>query len=89
MSTPHLLLKFRARDTRSGVTRATVQSLASELDVSETQVVHLALSKFAEEHLPAYEPDDGPLTAAELTAVRKRAKASMPIGRVLHKESLF
>ena len=89
MDGAHLLLKFRARDTRFGVTRATVKSLAAELDVSETQVVHMALSKLAEEVLPAYQPDDGPLTSAEVSAVRKRAKAGMPEGKVLDKQSLF
>src|SRR5213594_4256768 len=43
-----LLVKFRSKDTRFGVTRRTVKALASELDVSETQVVHLALSRSAE-----------------------------------------
>lgn len=49
-----LLVKFRPKDTRFGVTRRTVKALASELDVSETQVVHLALSlrKDAKDHLP-------------------------------------
>ena len=89
MGASHLLLKFRSRDTRSGVTRETVKSLAAELDVTETQVVHMALSKLAEEVLPAYERDDGPLKAAEVTAVRKRAKAAMPKGKVLDKQSLF
>ena len=89
MGASNLLLKFRSRDTRSGVTRETVKSLAAELDVTETQVVHMALSKLAEEVLPAYERDDGPLTAAEVTAVRKRAKAAMPKGKVLDKQSLF
>ena len=89
MGASHLLLKFRSRDTRSGVTRGTVKSLAAELDVTETQVVHMALSKLAEEVLPAYEHDEGPLTAAEVSAVRKRAKAAMPKGKVLDKQSLF
>ena len=89
MDATHLLLKFRSRDTRSGVTRATVKSLAAELDVSETQVVHLALSKLAEEVLPAYERDEAPLTSAEVSAVRKRAKAAMPVGKILDKQSLF
>ena len=84
-----LLLKFRAKNTRFGVTRDTVKALASELDTTETQVVHLALSKLAEEMLPAYEADDGPLTAAEVASVRKRAKAAMPKGRVSAKQSLF
>lgn len=84
-----LLLKFRSKDTRFGVTRETVKALANELDTTETQVVHMALSKLAEEMLPAYEADDGPLTATELGSVRRTAKASMPKGKVLDKKSLF
>ena len=84
-----LLLKFRAKDTRFGVTRETVKALASELDTTETQVVHLALSKLAEEMLAAYEPDDGPLTAGQLASIRKSAKAKMPKGAVLDKQRLF
>ena len=84
-----LLLKFRAKNTRFGVTRDTVKALAIELEMTETQVVHLALSKLAEEMLPAYEADDGPLTAADVTSVRKRAKASVPKAKVSAKQSLF
>ncbi len=41
-TTDSLRLKFRAKDSRLGVTRNTVRALASELDISETLVVHLA-----------------------------------------------
>ena len=84
-----LLLKFRAKDTRFGVTRATVKALASELDTTETQVVHMALSKLADEILPAYAADDGPLTASQLASVQSRANAQLPQGEVLDKQSLF
>lgn len=84
-----LLLKFRSKDTRFGVTRETVKALASELDTTETQVVHMALSKLAEELLPAYEADDGPLTASQLATVRKMAKSRTPKGAVVSKKSLF
>ena len=84
-----LLLKFRTKDSRFGVTRETVKALAAELDVSETQVVHMALSRLAEEALPAYEPDDGALSARQLASVRKAAKSSMPKGKVLDKQTLF
>ena len=84
-----LLLKFRSQNTRFGVTRETVKALASELDTTETQVVHLALSRLAEEMLPAYEADEGPLTAAQLAMVRKQAKAAMPKGKVVAKQGLF
>lgn len=84
-----MLLKFRAKNTRFGVTRDTVKSLASELDTTETAVVHLALSKLATEMLPAYEADDGPLTARELAAVKRAAKAALPKGKVLDVKKLF
>jgi len=84
-----LLLKFRSKDGRFGVTRDTVKALARQLDTTETQVVHLALSKLAEEMLPAYEPDSGPLTARQLSKVRKLAKATLPKGKLLSKQSLF
>ncbi len=84
-----LLLKFRTRDTSSGVTRGTVKALAKELDVTETQVVHLALSKFAAGVLPAYEPDDGPLTSSQVAALRKDAAQHLPKGKILSSEALF
>lgn len=84
-----LLLKFRAKDTRFGVTRDTVRALASELEISETQVVHMALSRFAEEMLPAYEPDDGPLTAKQLSALRKAAARVLPQGKLVNRSTLF
>jgi hypothetical protein len=84
-----LLLKFRARDTLFGVTRGTVRALARELDVNETQVVHMALSKFAADVLPAYEPDDGPLTPKQVNALRKDAAQHMPKGEIIKSEALF
>jgi hypothetical protein len=85
----NLLVKFRAKDTSFGVTRHTVKALAAELDVSETQVIHMALSKFAGDVLPAYAPDDGPLTAKQITALRKDAAQHLPKGKVLSKQDLF
>ena len=55
------------------MTRATVARLAEELGLNETQVIHYALKRLATDLLPAYEPDDGPLTARELRAVAKLA----------------
>lgn len=84
-----MLLKFRAKDTRFGVTRDTVKALAVELDTTETAVIHMALSKLAEDMLPAYEQDAGPLTARELASVRRMAKRTLPKGKVLDVKSLF
>ena len=85
----NLLLKFKSRDSSYGVTRETLKALAEEMDVSETTVVHLALSRFAREVLPAYEMDDGPLTAADIKRVRKAAQPMLPKGKVLKKRSLL
>jgi hypothetical protein len=84
-----LLVKFRTRDTSYGVTRATVKALAGELDITETQVIHIAISKFAQAVLPAYQPDEGPLTARQVTALRKDVQTRLPRGKVLQTEELF
>ena len=39
--------------------------------------------------LSAYEPDNGPLTAAQLSTLRKLANAALPVGKVIAKQSLF
>jgi hypothetical protein len=74
----HLLLKFRSRGTQFGVTRDTVKAIAQRFDVSETEAIHMALSRLAKEELPAYEADDGPLTAKDLKALRKTADPALP-----------
>ncbi len=84
-----LLLKFRLKDTQFGVTRDTVKKMAAMYDLSETEIVHMALSRMAKDDLPAYEADDGPLTARELKAVRKIAMTRLPTGKVLSKQTLF
>ncbi len=85
----NLLVKFRSRDTQFGVTRGTVKALAKELDMNETQVIHMALSRFATDVLSAYAPDDGPLTAKQVRALRKDATEHLPKGEVLSRETLF
>ena len=72
-SADKLLLRFRASDNRLGVTRATVERLAEELGLNETQVIHYALKRLATELLPAYAPDDGPLTERQLRTITKLA----------------
>jgi hypothetical protein len=85
----NLLVKFRSKDTQFGVTRTTVKAIAKELDVNETQVIHMALSKFATDVLPAYAPDDGPLTAKQVLTLRKDAAKRLPKGKVLLRDTLF
>ena len=85
----NLLIKFKSRDSRYGVTRETLKALAEEMDVSETKVVHLAISRFAKEVLPAYAMDDGPLTMTDIARIRKAARPMLPKGKVLQKRSLL
>lgn len=85
----NLLMKFRSKDTQFGVTRNTVKALAKELEVNETQVIHMALSKFAADMLPAYAPDDGPLSAKQIKALRKDVQKHLPSGKVISRETLF
>lgn len=68
-----LLVSFRSKDGLLGVTRGTVRRLAAELNLKETQVVHFALRRLADSVLPAYEPDDGPLSDTQLSAIRRLA----------------
>lgn len=72
-SAQKLLVGFRETDNRFGVTRATLGKLADKLGLNETQVIHYALSQLASAELPAYEPDDGPLTQREIRAIQKLA----------------
>lgn len=88
-SNENLLVKFRSKDTQFGVTRTTVKAIAKELDVNETQVIHMALSKFATDVLPSYAPDDGSLTAKQVLALRKDAAKHLPKGKPLSRETLF
>ena len=85
----NLLVKFRAVDTPFAVTRSTVKALAKALDVNETQAIHMALSKFASDILPAYAPDDGALTAKQIAALGRDAAKHMPTGKTLSKSVLF
>ncbi len=85
----HLLLKFRAKDSAYGVTRDTLKALSDATDASETMVIHLALSRFAKEVLPAYEADDGPLSSADMAWLKKTAKPQLPKGKLVSKKSLF
>jgi hypothetical protein len=65
-----MLFRFRSQDTAFGVTRRTTHALAEQLGMSETQVLHVALARMARDTLPAYEPDNGPLTDRQLAALR-------------------
>jgi hypothetical protein len=72
-----LLLRFRPSDTQNGISRLTVKKLAEYLGFTgETQVIHYALCKLAQEVLAAYEADDDELMPMQLAAIRKAVSAA-------------
>lgn len=80
-----ILLRYRDADTPYGITRKTASRLARTLGLSETQVIHVALAQFAQQALPRYGADEGPLTAEQKDAIRKL----QPPGRMKVREGLF
>lgn len=82
-----LLMRFQPTDTATKVSRATLSRLAKQLGYTrEAEVLHYAVRKLADEVLPKYEPDDGPLTAKQLAAVKK----AVPQGKLKSvRSSLF
>jgi len=80
-----LLFRYRHSDTLAGVSRKTTARVAQTLGLTETQTIHLALARLAQETLPRYEADDGELTATQLRAIRKLE----PQGRMVTDENLF
>jgi hypothetical protein len=68
-----IAFRYRTIDSATGVTRATAKRLAEHLGVDETQVIHQALHALAAQVLPQYENDDAPLTATQITQIKKQA----------------
>ncbi len=68
-----IAFRYRPQDSATGVTRATAKRLAEMLGVDETQVIHLALHELATKVLPQYEADQGALTKAQLSRIKKSA----------------
>ncbi len=86
MKTKNIWLRFPPVDAADAISRATLLRLVTRLWMSETETVHHALKQLAKEVLPAYEPDDGVLTARQFAAIRKR----VPQGRMKSvKSTLF
>jgi hypothetical protein len=84
--TKTLLFRLRRSDSPNGVSAGTLKKLAQVLDMPETQVIHQALRKLAEDFIPAYEADDGPVSDRMLDAL----KARVPQGQYKSvKSSLF
>jgi hypothetical protein len=68
-----IAFRYRPQDSATGVSRTTAKRLADVLGVDETQVIHLALHELATKFLPQYEADEGALTKAQFSQVKKSA----------------
>lgn len=87
--TSRLLLTFPKQDSQSGVSRPTLHVLATRLGISECDVIHLALSRMLRADFSAYAPDDGPLSAEEIAALRSHSSAVLPRSKVISRRTLF
>lgn len=70
------LLRLRKQDTPTGVSGSTIELLMEKTGLSKTEVVHFALRQMANLYLPKYELDDGPLTDAQISAIRAASPAT-------------
>ncbi|MDC7830323.1 MULTISPECIES: hypothetical protein [Pseudomonas] len=74
--TESFLLRLRKKDTPTAVSSSTVELLMEQTGMSKTEVAHLALRQMADRYLPKYELDDGPLTDAQIAAIRVASPAT-------------
>lgn len=58
------------RDSEARISRETLARMAAARGTSETEVLHLAARRLADEILPLYEPDDGPLTDQQMDRIK-------------------
>ncbi len=72
-ATAQIAFRYRPQDSATGVTRTTAKRLAEVLGVDETQVIHLALHELATKVLPQYGADEGALTKAQISQIKKSA----------------
>ena len=82
-----LLIRFRSKDSREGVTRSTMKKIAGALDLTETEAVHRALVDYASRFVPRYATDDGPLTDEQHAKIASIVRKKHGHAKVV--ESLF
>jgi len=82
-----MLVRFRDKDSKEGISRATMKKLARALDLSETAAVHRALVEFAQRYVPQYPRDNGPLSEAQHQAIDEIVRTRHGEATII--ESLF
>ncbi|MFA5506162.1 MAG: hypothetical protein WC314_22565 [Vulcanimicrobiota bacterium] len=66
--------RMPANDSQARISRETLSRLAQLRGTSETDVMHYALRRLADEILPLYGPDDGPLTKQQTEKIQAMAE---------------
>lgn len=74
--TESFLLRLCNQDTPTGISGATIKMLMERTGLNRTEITHLALRQMANQYLPQYEMDNGPLTVKQSGAIRARSTAS-------------
>ena len=74
--TGDFLLRLREKDTPTAISGLTLDALMTVTGMTKTELAHLALRRLADSVLPRYEKDDGPLTEAQLRAIRELSTAT-------------
>lgn len=69
-----LLFRMPEEDSEARVSRPTLARMAAIRGTSETEVLHLAARRLADEILPFYEPDDAPLTDKQMARIEVLAQ---------------
>lgn len=72
--TDSFLLRLRPKDTPTGVSVGTFNTLTDLTGLTKTELTHLALREYADRNIRRYEDDDGPLTAAQLKQISEISK---------------
>ncbi|MCP1438680.1 hypothetical protein J3D56_002116 [Erwinia persicina] len=70
------LFRLRSKDTPTGISAGTLDRLMQETGLSKTELTHLALRNLADEYLPYYAQDDGPLSDAQIQRINEVSKAA-------------
>jgi hypothetical protein len=87
MSDEALLIRFRPKDSKEGVSRATMKAIAEALDLSETAAVHRALVELAQRYVPQYPRDNGTVTDQQHRAIAQAVRGKH--GKAVITEMLF
>ncbi|MCU7367594.1 hypothetical protein N5E15_13420 [Pantoea stewartii] len=74
--TGDFVLRLREKDTPNAISGITLDALMTVTGMTKTELAHLALRKLADAYLPHYEKDDGPLTTAQIQAIREASTAN-------------